>query len=68
VDDLNQIPQLWWSPTHGLVTCDTPEYEEGPVFWRIKTARVSLRHDGFPNELPADAVPLVPAPGAGSEA
>lgn len=55
-----EMPPLWWSPTHGLITRDTPEYENAPVYWRIENGRMSLRHEGFPNELPADAVALTP--------
>lgn len=54
-------PPLWWSPTHGLITVTVPEYEDAPVYWHIVNNRVSLRHQGSANELPADAVELVPA-------
>lgn len=54
-------PELWWSPTHGLISYETQQYEpDGGVWWRHEDRRVSLRRDGFPNALPADAVQLVP--------
>lgn len=47
-------PELWWSPSVGLVT------ERDGVWWRYNLGFTSLRHDGLPNELPADAVRLEP--------
>lgn len=51
--DADLPTRLWWSPTLGLITV-----EDG-VWWRIPANLVSLRHDGFPNELPGDARELV---------
>lgn len=48
-------PALWWSPSVGLVT-----HRDG-VYWRYEQSLTSLRHDGLPNELPADAVRLTSA-------
>jgi len=53
-EETRQPPLLWWSPSLGLVTL-----EDG-VWWRCESGRVSLRHDGLPNELPTDAVFLAP--------
>jgi hypothetical protein len=51
------MPPLWWSKSLGLVTCDqTPD---APAYWHIDNHRTSLRHEGLPNELPEDAVPLI---------
>lgn len=56
------MPELYWSPTHGLVEYAAPdEYEPDGVWWRKADGRVSLRHDGHPNGRPSDAVRLVPA-------
>ncbi|WAL67113.1 hypothetical protein ORV05_04815 [Amycolatopsis cynarae] len=55
------MPELWWSHDYGIVTRTQDAGEE--VWVRYESHRISLRHDGFPNELPADAVRLVPADG-----
>lgn len=55
-------PDLWWSPEHGLISYAAPdEYNPDGVWWRHDSGRMSLRYVGLPNELPADAVRLVPA-------
>jgi hypothetical protein len=59
-------PDLWWSPTLGLITHTEPnEFEEDPkgVYWQLEAGQTSLRHKGLPNEVPADATPLIPGPG-----
>lgn len=52
---LNISPDsVWWSPTFGLIV-----FHEG-TWWRVESHYVSMRHDGFPNEMPLDAVHLTP--------
>jgi hypothetical protein len=52
-------PLLWWSPTLGLIT-RTEDPEDGEiVYWKVGDGKVSLRHEGLPNELPDDAGPLI---------
>lgn len=46
----------WWSDSVGLLTL-----RDG-VYWRHDAGFTSLRHEGLPNELPTDAVQLVPLP------
>lgn len=52
-------PELWWSPRHGLISRGEG-YDGEQVYWRHEDYRVSLRRNGLPNELPADAVALRP--------
>lgn len=50
------MPDLYWSPTLGLIE----RRDEDAAWWRVEGHRTSLRHDGHPDALPADAVPLRP--------
>jgi hypothetical protein len=52
-------PELWWSPTLGLITV-TGDVDDNDVYWKVSDNKVSLRHEGLPNEMPADATPLIP--------
>jgi hypothetical protein len=52
------MPELFWSPTHGILTW-TDEGEGEPVWWRYHDTKTSLRYDGHANERPADAVRLL---------
>lgn len=47
------VPELWWSPIHGLVR------EKDGVWARYEEHTVTLRYYGLPNERPADAVRLI---------
>lgn len=53
-------PELWWSPTYGLLT-----YEDG-LYWVISRSKESLRHrlgtgqDSNP-PLPDDVIEIAPA-------
>jgi hypothetical protein len=48
------VPNVYWHPTFGLLR------ERDGVWWRQHEGFTSLRHDGLPNERPADAVELQP--------
>lgn len=57
-------PELWWSPTLGLLTVtDNDDDDLNAIVWQVSDNKVSLRHDGLPNEVPADAAPLILGPG-----
>jgi hypothetical protein len=50
----NLLPNVYWHPALGLLR------ERDGVWWRQHEGFTSLRHDGLPNERPADAVELKP--------
>jgi hypothetical protein len=49
---MNEMPKLWWSPTHGLIKLDAG------LFWLLSLGPLVDSED--PDLLPEDAVRLMP--------
>lgn len=57
-------PELWWSEKHGLIERTNDRPANASVYWIRGGGKTSLRHVGYKNSLPDDAVALVPDPTA----